>query len=273
MNGDLRDYQKLFDAIAVMVFVITWEGEILAFNKMVTQRLEYAKEELIGQPVFRLHPKGTESEVVEVLKALSIKDESICNIPLVTKSGGSIEVETKIYKGTWEGEPVLFGFSSDLGPQKILERKFEAVFFHSPIPIMVSRLSDGMIYDVNGAWCNMMGYTREEVLNKSTIGLNIWIDLEERIKLIQKLQECSDIHGYPIKLKNRTNQLIYGFISGSQICIDGESLWITSLVNHTEEYLLQQELSSMRKLLISSAIEELDEQFSGNKYIKFGEIV
>lgn len=268
MNGDLSDYQKLFDAISVMAFVITRSGNILAANHAVMERLGYAKAELIGGHIIAIHPPGSETEIHRALDALSVSDESVCVLPVVSKSGKYIEVETKIYKGTWEGESVLFGFSSDVGKQKTAERKWQAVFQYSPIPIVLSRISDGMIFDANDAWCKMLGYSRDYVINKTTVELGVWANLHDRTILIDALNRSLDIEGFPVTLVNSNNEILYGEMSGSQITIDGEALWITSLVDQTERRQLEQRLDKIREITISSALEELEKQLSANKYIK-----
>ncbi len=46
MNGNLADYQKMFDCLDVMfVDIITPSGDILAVNKEVISRLRYSKDE------------------------------------------------------------------------------------------------------------------------------------------------------------------------------------------------------------------------------------
>lgn len=268
MNGDLLDYQKLFDAISVMTFVITHSGEILAANHAVLERLGYSRDELIGNHILSIHPANSEAEIRRVLDALSSSEESVCTLPVVTKSGEYIEVETKIYKGTWEGESVLFGFSADVGERKTAERKWQAVFQYSPIPIMLSRVSDGMIFDANGAWCRMLGRSRDDVIGKTTVELGVWANPHDRKLLINALNKSLDIAGFPVTLVNSRNELIYGTISGSQLSIDGEPLWITSLVDHTEQRQLELKLDEIREITISSAMEELEKQLSANKYIK-----
>ena len=270
MNGDLLDYQKLFDAISVMTFVITNSGEILAANHAVLERLGYSRDELIGSHILSIHPPNSEAEIRRVLDALSISEVSVCTLPVVSKHGEYIEVETKIYKGTWEGESVLFGFCSDVGKQRSAERKWQAVFQYSPIPIMLSRLSDGMVYDANGAWCRMLGYARHEIIGKTTTGLGVWANPHDRAIIIDALNKSLDISDFPVTLVNRDNELIYGEISGSQISIDGEALWITSLIDQTAERQLKLKIDEIREITISSAMEEIDKQLLSNKYIRPG---
>lgn len=268
MNGDLQDYQKLFDAIDAMVFIITNTGNILACNRAVTTKLGYSKEELVGQPVLTVHPLDSGEEICRVLAMLSTCDETVCSLPLIDKLGRRLETETRIYKGSWEGQPVLFGFSSDVTKQKTFERKFEAVFYYSPMPILVSRIEDGTVLDVNNAWCNLLGYNRSDVVGKSTIDLHVWNNTNDRVKIVNKLKFDETVSNEPVELLSSDGNIIYGRLSASQLVIDGEHLWVTTLVDKTEQTLLRNQLSTMREISLASAMEELDKQLSKNKYVR-----
>ena len=268
MNGELRDYQRLFDAISAMVFVITYRGDILSVNSAVVSNLGYSRSELLRMNVLALHPAGSEEEVSCVLSRLADSSETICTLPLVTKNGNFIEVETRIYKGEWEGNPVLFGISSDVTQQRTSERKFRAIFDFSPIPIAVSRLADGYMIDVNSAWCRLMGFQREAVVGKKTTDLGVWADTSERDALLEALLHAPRIDGYPVHLLNASGDSVYGLMSGTVTTISGEELWVTSMVDYTERKLLEDQLDEIRELTITSALEQLEKQFSRNKYIR-----
>ena len=268
MNGDLHDYQKLFDAIDVMVFVISPGGIILACNRAVTTRLGYLKEELLDNHVSVIHPAGSSQEIFNVLDSLNYSDETVCNLPLVDKLGRRVEVETRIYKGSWEGQPVLFGFSSDISTKRAMERKYEAVFDRSPVPILVSRILDGIITEVNQAWCDVTGYCKDEVIGRSTLSLGVWRSEQERLRIIDQLKLDGSVSNEPVDLISSTGAIIHGTISASLVTIDGDHLWVTTFVDHTEQLQFQKQIDAIREIAITSAVEKLDKQLRKNKYIR-----
>ena len=268
MNGNLPDYQKIFDCLSVMLFIITHDGTILAVNKSVLKRLCYQRDELVGRNILYVHPEGSEDEVVRVLSEIEDSEEVLCNLPLITKVGKQIETETRIYKGTWEGKGVLFGFCSDVTEQKNVERKCSAIFKHSPVPIMVSKVSDGTVIDVNDSWCDLIQYDRDHILNKTTKELNVWKNYEDRHVAVEKMEADGYINLYPVILLTSYGDDVYGLISGVRLTGEDEDLWITSFVDHTEQKLLEQQLDEIREIAVSSALEQLDKQMASNKYIK-----
>ena len=58
-----------------------------------------------------------------------------------------------------------------------LEEKFRVIFTFSPDYMLVGRMSDGTIVEVNDGLETMTGYKASEVIGKTTIDLNAWDDL------------------------------------------------------------------------------------------------
>ena len=52
---------------------------------------------------------------------------------------------------------------------------------------LLSRLSDGVFLDVNDHWIELNGWTREEVVGKSSLALNIWRQGADRDAFVRKL--------------------------------------------------------------------------------------
>lgn len=268
LNGDLNDYHKLFDAISTMVFVITCSGVILAVNSEVIKKTGYCKDELLGVNILSLHPKGSEDEIHRVLSALQDSSESLCTLPIVSKSGKWIDAETRIYRGTWEGDQVLFGFSTDVTLQRITEYKCRAIFQNSPIPIVVSSTYDGTVLEVNDAWCKLLGFNKEDVVSKNTVSLGIWESLDNRSILISKLKSEGKIDGEEIIFYNSDGDRIYGLIYGVKYILNGEEVWITSFIDKTKQYLLEEKMDIVREIALTAAVEDLAQQLSSNTYIR-----
>ncbi len=47
------------------------------------------------------------------------------------------------------------------------QQQMAVLFAHSPTPIALSRLSDGLFVDVNARWMALTGYTLQDVLGRS----------------------------------------------------------------------------------------------------------
>ncbi len=115
---DLRESRQrleiLFDALEDFVFVIDEEAQILEVNAAVVGRLGFSEDELSEMTVFDLHPPERRREAGTIIAEILDGKTNVCPIPLVTKDGTIIPVETKVARGTWGGRNVVFGISRDI---------------------------------------------------------------------------------------------------------------------------------------------------------------
>ncbi|MBT6499129.1 MAG: PAS domain S-box protein, partial [Deltaproteobacteria bacterium] len=56
------------------------------------------------------------------------------------------------------------------------EKKFSKTFHNSPYAITITRVQDGKFIEANDAFTSITGFTREETLSDSSIGLNLCVD-------------------------------------------------------------------------------------------------
>ncbi|HAJ27645.1 MAG TPA: hypothetical protein DCG53_10450, partial [Syntrophus sp. (in: bacteria)] len=66
---------------------------------------------------------------------------------------------------------------------------FELIFNTSPDAALISRLTDGVIANINDGFTALTGYNRAETIGKSTLAVNIWKDPADRQKVVQEMSE------------------------------------------------------------------------------------
>jgi len=109
-----HNYETFFNTIDEFLFVLDEEGCILHTNETVIRRLGYTREELIGQPVLMLHPPDLRNESKRIMQELLAGTMDFCPLPVMTKDGHLIPVESRVTKGEWDGKAVLFGVCKDI---------------------------------------------------------------------------------------------------------------------------------------------------------------
>ena len=65
------------------------------------------------------------------------------------------------------------------------EEKFARIFSSSPLAFSVTRLKDGVIIEINNSYCHFTGYQREEILGHKVSEMNIWVNPEDRERLLR----------------------------------------------------------------------------------------
>jgi PAS domain S-box-containing protein len=118
-----RDLDALFNTIQDMLFILDSKGVILAHNRTAANRLGYDENELVGRHVFSVHPQDRQEEVSTVIARMIAKEMEFCHIPLITKNGELISVETRVILGHWKNQEAIYGISRDISGRLQLEQQ------------------------------------------------------------------------------------------------------------------------------------------------------
>jgi diguanylate cyclase (GGDEF)-like protein/PAS domain S-box-containing protein len=142
---------------------------------------------------------------------------------------------------------------------RLSEEKFFKAFHSSPDAILISRLSDGKLVEVNEGFSHLTGYSREEVLKSSTINLNIWVNPQDRDGYIAALLESQRVCNFEYEFRKKSGEILYGLYSGEIIYLGNESHILTIVRDITEHKQAQEEIhQANRKLQLQlDAIKEL----------------
>ncbi|WP_235585142.1 PAS domain S-box protein [Chlorobium limicola] len=150
-----RNFASLFDTIDDMLFIIADDGAILHTNAACTVLLGYSHDEFRRLHVLDVHPPERREEAGRTVQQMLSGQANVCHVPLLSKSGEQVPVETKITHGTWDGKPVLFGIIRDiterLKNQSALvesEQKFRELTEFLPLPLFETDLH-GMVTYIN----------------------------------------------------------------------------------------------------------------------------
>ena len=96
---------------------------------------------------------------------------------------------------------------------KDYEEFFRRAFELSPDAINLNRAHDGLYVLVNEGFINMSGYTREELIGRTSIELDIWADPEDREKLVKVLLESGKMSNLETRFMIKSGEIRYGIIS------------------------------------------------------------
>jgi PAS domain S-box-containing protein len=105
---------------------------------------------------------------------------------------------------------------------RISEEKFSKAFRSSPSAITISALSDGRYIEVNDSCLHMLGYCREEMIERNAIDLGIWAKLEDRQKIWQMLKEKGAVTNLEVQLRRKSGELLLGLLSAEMLHLENE---------------------------------------------------
>ena len=109
------------------------------------------------------------------------------------------------------------------------EEKFSKAFHASPDSITISRLSDGVILEVNPGFTEANGYSREEAIGRSSLpgDLGIWVKAEEREKWARMVSEKGEVTAFEATFRSRNGAFREGLLSSRIVEIEGEQCLLT----------------------------------------------
>jgi PAS domain S-box-containing protein len=119
------NFNILFDTIDDFMFILDTNGNIMIVNSVVEMRLGYTIEELTGMNVLKVHPPERRDEAGFIVGEMIAGRTLFCPVPLFTKHGNYIPVETRVVLGKWDNKDVLFGISRDITDRQKAQHELE----------------------------------------------------------------------------------------------------------------------------------------------------
>ncbi|MDO8346718.1 MAG: EAL domain-containing protein [Rugosibacter sp.] len=170
-------FRRLFDEAANPVLLYDLEnGRVIDCNRALVGFLNYEKkEDLIGLPseaiVLPVKPDGTPSGPLFQAKIAEAMTAGCAHFDCqpVTRDGQPRDVAVSLTALTYRGKRILHAQWVDIAERKRAAEKLQlaaSVFTHTKEGITITA-PDGSIIDVNEAFTQITGYSREEVLGKN----------------------------------------------------------------------------------------------------------
>jgi diguanylate cyclase (GGDEF)-like protein/PAS domain S-box-containing protein len=122
--------------------------------------------------------------------------------------------------------------------------KYNKTFHSSPYALLLTKVSDGKIIEVNEGFVNMMGFQPEEVLGKTTLEISLWTDPADRVEFVNVLSS-GDIHEKEANFQTRYGTTITCLVSARKITILEEECILTSIKDITEMVQIKEKLEIM----------------------------
>jgi PAS domain S-box-containing protein len=102
------------------------------------------------------------------------------------------------------------------------EKKFATAFRASPHAMTITSLRDGRFIDVNASFERQSGYSREELLGKSILGLGLWDDSADFASIMADTLKRQKVFGRQARLRTKSGRAVYALYSVEVIDINGE---------------------------------------------------
>jgi PAS domain S-box-containing protein len=125
------------------------------------------------------------------------------------------------------------------------KEKLQLVFNISPEAMVISRMSDGLVVDINAGFLAITGYSRAETIGRTIIDLGAWEKEEDRASYLSELQREGSIDGREYPFRKKGGSLFLGLVSSRLIEIRGQSYAIMAVYDITERRLAEDKINKL----------------------------
>ncbi|NOZ62379.1 MAG: PAS domain S-box protein [Calditrichaeota bacterium] len=114
------------------------------------------------------------------------------------------------------------------------EERFRLAFHTNPDSINLNRLEDGMYVDINEGFTEITGFTREDVIGKTSLEINIWADPRDRKRLVKALKKRGRVTNLEAKFRMKDGRVATGLMSACVIKLN-DVAHLISITRNIEE--------------------------------------
>lgn len=138
------------------------------------------------------------------------------------------------------------------------KEKYELIFETIPDAVIITRLKDGLIADVNKGFQNLTGYERDELIGKTFIELGILDNADVRRNIVTIVEEKQFYSNYELTINDKYQNRIDTLSSSSIINIK-DNLHMLSIIKNVSEIKKTQEELKLSQITFSGIINSVNE--------------
>lgn len=129
------------------------------------------------------------------------------------------------------------------------EQKFSLIYDKAPFAIALSKLSEGVIVNINEAWTEIFGFTEEEAAGKTSLELGINRDPAGRALFLDEIQKQGSIRNYEQPFFTKSGKVRLLACSTDVVAFGGERYLLSTMHDITEHKQAEEALKASNEKL------------------------
>lgn len=241
------DYRILFDYSADAMLIIDG-SEFVDCNEATLILLGYkTREHLLGSHPSKLSPEfqpdGCSSfEKAEAMINIAFKHGSH-RFEWIHKrvNGQCFPVEVLLTAIPFEDRKVLHTVLRDITERKQAEQasreseeRFSKAFGASPTAMVIVSVEGYEIVNANDEWLSLLGFSRDDVIGKTSSEIGVWVDIGRRSELIERLERDGSVRDFEASFLTKLGEERLVLLAGEIIEISGNPHVLLVLHDVTE---------------------------------------
>ncbi|HEX9742552.1 MAG TPA: PAS domain S-box protein [Nitrospiraceae bacterium] len=263
-NETLRESQerfsKSFNEAPIGMALVATDGRFIQVNRALSQIVGYSENELLATKFQAItHPDDLEADLTFVRHMLNGTMRTyqmekryihklghvvwiLLSVSLVHNAElkplyfiGQIQDITKRKQAEEEREQLVKALAES-------RNRFEMFFRQTPSAISITTIKDGRFLDVNKHAEVLTGYTREELIGRTTVEMNLYVDPTERPGLVQELKQKGMLTDLEREIRTKSGEIRTAIFSLVPIMMGSEPCMLSIAHDITERKQAEQRL-------------------------------
>lgn len=232
------------------------DGSFIEANDAYLDMLGYERNEVIGRTANALGVWAFPDERDQML-TLIMEQGVVRNFETHrrTKKGEILTTLLSadiIYMG---GEAHLLCVHKDISDRKkmeealrLSEERFSKAFNSSPVSMSISSLENGLFININDSFKKFIGLEHEEIIGRTALELNLWVNPSQRELIKRKLREYGFVRDVEVYFHKITGEPRLVIFSAERIDVDGEEFMLSAYMDVTEQRQMEIEMLRLDRL-------------------------
>lgn len=250
-----KKHTKYIEHAPLGIFVTDSNGHYVDVNPGGCALTGYSRDELLNLSISDL------STAEDGLNSfLQLKQNGTLGVEgkLRRKDGTIVYVSIEAVTLSYD---LFMAFCTDITKRKSVEealreseKRFSTIFKYSPIPVALTRYKDDKLSDVNQAWLNLTGFSKEEVIGKSTLELRIYVNPDQKTEISREIQSQGRVDSFEMQMRKKSGEVAILLLSADAIELEGELYVLSMALDVSETKRLQEQKSRAERLETAGTI-------------------
>jgi PAS domain S-box-containing protein len=247
----LKKYEYIFNHAGGGIVVSSNLLDFELINDAYAKMHGYTVEELLNKKISIVFSEESDKLVLDVVRKASKKGHYAYQSMHKRKDGTQFPAfsDLKMIKDEDGNDSMLIENIQDITESvaktsKLAEseERFRAIFKNSPDIMVIFRLEDMVLIDVNDQFIKESRYSKEDILNKPNIVLRFLKDTQDLNRIPQLLSENAVISNLEVKFKSGRRSGFTALVSMSRILLNGSDHIIATIRNIDDIKRIQESL-------------------------------
>jgi PAS domain S-box-containing protein len=267
VEQELHEREERYRALVEQspIAIIEWDAQfkVIEWNAAAERIFGYPREQAIGRSAsFIMYEAGPDS-LARLFRPLAEGRGDSRSIGLNLRADGQIITcqwsHTHIADDAGKAGRLL-SIAEDITEKRraeqaltLSEAKFAGAFRGNPDSISISRVSDGVLVDINDSFIDLTGYRREEIVGNTAYDLGLWVHPEQRRLLLEEIGSDRLVRNFEWELRTKEGALRRCVINATAFTAGNERCMLAVIRDVTDQRLLEERKAEADRALMRLA--------------------